>query len=995
MTLNKRNLDVLFTNGINNKIDDKVLSGSSLQTLENGVFTKSGAINKRPGYSTIDNVTNTGSVISDMRALMTTGNELLLASGKKLYSYSSTNEEWIDKDDFVSASVNTDAIITNTAQQTAMDSCILGNIALYAWEDTRGGIRYSVQDLDTGSYYTQDVELSSSGDTPRCMVLGTHLFVMFGDSTNLKFAYVSTTAPATLVTGTTKTDLHTDHLISVLSIGNKGYIWYKTTTAAEGSIVEIDNAGVESHVTTVSATMIDTLAMESYEDGGLTYIHIAYKETASLVKAAIYSQSLVEIVSPVTIDSTASGDVSKISMKRTDSTTNEMTFLYQLPGSASSDDYIKTNTLSLAGSAGTASVFLRSVGLASKIFTRSDKLYVAVLHESSLQSTVFIVNSDTEIVGKFAAGNAGTHAGIGSFLPTTTDIGSGQFTFLMNIKGTIRSENATIFSRLGINRSTVDFEGGNTFDYTTMNKDLLMTGGILSSYDGNSVTESGFNLFPEGTTVTSTPTTAGSMSDGTYQYSVVYQWIDAKGNTHRSAPEVAFTQVLSGGGSTQRVVMDIPTLRLTQKTSPRTEVTLEVFRTEASGSIFYRVSSITAPTDNDPTADTVSFNDTLADASITGNEILYTTGSVLDNIAPPSCDIVVNHTNRVFLAGLQDKNEIRYSKIVRPGEGVAFNEALSIPVDPRGGDIETLASMDSNLVIFKRDNIYVVNGDGPSDTGAGSTFTEPSLIAADVGCIDSQSVILGPQGLYFKSAKGIYLLSRSLQTTYIGAPVEDFNGSSIVSSQLLDDVNEVRFSTVEGTTLVFNYYFNQWSTFTNQFTTDSVIWDTKYTFVTSSDTIHQEDSSTFKDSGTPVTLKLGTGWVKVSGLQGFQRVYRAMVLGDYKTRHHLRMKIFTDYSNTVTQTIEFTPSEVLSVDTGFYGDGIYGATTPYGQADNGVYQFQAHMKRQKCQAVRIEIEDITDNSLDVGNSESFSLTGVSFQIGTKRGQNKLKGGKQA
>lgn len=994
MSLRKAKVDVLFTNGINNKIDDKIVSGSTLRELENGVFSKTGTINKRPGYGALDAITNTGTAITDLKALVTTNDELLLAAGKKLYSYSSVNDEWVDKSDFVSATVNSAPILTNTAEQTAMDSCIVDNIALYVWNDSRNGIRYSVQDLETGSYYIQDVEISSSGDTPRCIALGNRLFVFYGDSANLKFAYIAANAPATLVEGTTKTDLHADHLISAIAIGTKGYLWYKTTTAAEGRLVEVDNSGVQSHIATVTATIIDTVALGSYVSGGLTFIHPAFKQTTSLVKCAIYSQSLVELTAPTTIDSTSSGDVSKITMHRTNETTDSMTFLYQLPGASASNDLINTNTLTRAGAAGTATVFLRSMGLASKLFTRDNNLYVAILHESALQSTVFIVNAATEVVGKFAAGNAGTHAGIGSFLPSITDPGSGKYSFLMNIKGTIRSENATIFSRLGINQSTIDFESGNTFDYTTMNQDLFLTGGILSLYDGNSVVEAGFNLFPEGVTAADS-VSGGSMVDGVYQYAVVYSWIDAKGNTHRSAPSIPLSVTVNEGGSSQSVAVTIPTLRLTQKTSPRTEITLEVFRTEDVGSIFYRVSSITSPTNNDPSADTVVFTDTLADASITSNEILYTTGGVLDNIAPPSCDIVINHTNRVFLTGLQDKNEIRFSKIVRTGEGVAFNEALSIPVDPRGGDIVTIASMDSNLVILKRDNIYVVSGSGPSDTGAGSTFAEPTLIAADVGCVDSQSVVLGPQGLYFKSAKGIYLLSRSLQTTYIGAPVEDFNNLTIVSAQLLDDVNEVRFSTISGNTLVFNYYFNQWSTFTNQFTLDSVIWQTKFLYISTSDEIRQESSTTFTDAGAAVTLKIATSWVKISGLQGFQRAYRATILGEYKTRHHLRLKVFTDYSDTVTQVVEFTPQGILSVDNNFYGDEVYGVISPYGGDDNGVYQFHMHLKRQKCQAIRFEIEDIVDNSLDSGTAESATFTGISVEVGVKKGQNKLSANRKS
>jgi len=646
------------------------------------------------------------------------------------------------------------------------------------------------------------------------------------------------------------------------------------------------------------------------------------------------------------------------------------------------------------GTVGATSTFMRSVGLASDLFTHDEALYVAVLHESPLQSTVFIINVDGTIVGKFAAGNAGTHDGVGPILPLVESLGNGQFAFLMNVKGQIRSENATIFSQLGISRAVIDFEGGNTFDYTTMNKDLFLTGGILSLYDGDGITETGFELFPEGVTTTSTPISGGDMSDGDYQYSVVYQWIDAKGNTHRSAPSIALSVNLSGTGSSQSVVLDIPALSLTAKTDPRPEVTLEVFRTTNTGSIFYRVSSVATPLENDPEVFSLAFTDTLADSVIISNELLYTTGGVLDNIAPPSCDIVVNHTNRVFLAGLQDKNEIRFSKIIRNGEGVSFNEALRIPVDPRGGEIVALSSLDTNLIVFKRDNMYVISGTGPSDTGAGQTYGDPSLIASDVGCVDSQSVVLGPQGLYFKSAKGIYLLDRNLTTTYIGAPVEDFNDLEIVSSQLLDDVNEVRFATKSGVTLVFNYFFGQWSTFTNQFTTDSVIWQTKYVYISVNNEIRIESSSKFTDVGKAVSLKIATGWLKVGGLQGYQRAYRAEILGEFKSRHHLRMKVYTDYSDVLVQTSEFTPQTDAGIDEDFYGDGVYGDSSTYGGTDNGVYQFQIHLKKQKCQAIRFEIEDIVDNSLDSGSAESATFTGITLEVGFKRGQNKLGSGKK-
>ena len=991
MSLNKQNVDVIFTKGVNNKTNSQLLLNSELLVLENAVFDKNGEINKRTGYDKLNLQDCAGTAITGSNALMTFGNnELLMSAGSNLYSYSSNLDIWVDKSTFKSASVSLNNIISNTAEQTKMDSCVSGNIVLYAWEDTRGGIRYSVQDIETETYFVSDDVLDASGDTPRCITIGNNLFVMYGSTTNLKFKFVPAGSPCTLTSGTTRTDLHTDHLLEITKIGNLAYCFYKTSTAATGRLIEIKPIGSSTNVQTVTATIIDTLAVESWTFNNVAYLTIAYKQTASLVMCGIYTQSLIEVIAPKTLDSTASSDISKIAIAQTSSLLDQTTIMYQTPGAAVKDNFITSNTLDLDGTVGTPAVFMRSVGLASKMFTLDDILYINVLHESPLQSTVFTLDSSGNTVAKYAAGNAGTNAGIDSFLPSVVDLGAGNFDFVMNIKGQIRSENATIFSRLGLTRASIDLTSQNIYAYTELNNSLFIAGGLLNSYDGDTVVEQGFNVFPEDVSVTSTPATAGSMSDGTYQYAVVYQWIDAKGNTHRSAPSIALTQVLSGGGAAQRVVLSIPTLRITEKQSPRTEVTLEVFRTVTTGSIFYRVSSITAPTNNDVGADTVSYNDTLADASITANEILYTTGGVLDNIAAPSCDLIVTHQNRLFIAGLTNKNEIRYSKITRDGEAPSFNEALSIKVDPKGGDITQIWSMDTNLIIFKKDNLYSQSGNGPSDTGAGATFNEPQLISTDVGCVDPNSVVLGAEGLYFKSAKGIYLLNRSLQTTYIGAPVEDFNGFTIVSAQLLDDKNQILFATADGITLVYNYYFNRWSTFVNQFSVDSAVWDSKYIYMNTSNVILKENPLTHLDDGTPFQMKIGTGWIKLGGLQGYQRVYRANILGSYKTRHILRATFYNDYSSIPLQTVEYSPDTILSVDSDFYGDGVYGAADPYGGADNGVYQFSTHISKQKSQAIRVVIEDIIDNGVDYGTGESLSLTGVTFQVGVKKGTNKLK-----
>ena len=54
MPLRKEKVSLKFTNGIQGKVDHKILPKEHLTTLENGRFDKLGAINKRSGYTLTD-----------------------------------------------------------------------------------------------------------------------------------------------------------------------------------------------------------------------------------------------------------------------------------------------------------------------------------------------------------------------------------------------------------------------------------------------------------------------------------------------------------------------------------------------------------------------------------------------------------------------------------------------------------------------------------------------------------------------------------------------------------------------------------------------------------------------------------------------------------------------------------------------------------------------------------------------------------------------------
>lgn len=438
-------------------------------------------------------------------------------------------------------------------------------------------------------------------------------------------------------------------------------------------------------------------------------------------------------------------------------------------------------------------------------------------------------------------------------------------------------------------------------------------------------------------------------------------------------------------GSTNTVTLVIPTLRLTQKKPPiRTPISIQVYRTEDSQTVAYLVSSITMPLLNDVTIDTVTFNDNLADSQIIGNPILYTTGGVIENIAAPAFSWVTTYQDRIIGLPSENPNQWWYSKQNIPGAPVEFTDSFVNNVDQAGGDLVSALKLDSELIFWKQTLLYYITGVGPDSTGNQNDFSAPQLIASDVGCSDKASVVLTPAGVLFKSLKGIYLLGRKLDLQYVGAAVEAYNQFDVISANLIENTQQVRFCLSNGQALVYDYYVNEWSVFTNHPAVDSVIFQGLFTYLTATGLVLQETPGKYTDNGEFIKLKLVTGWLSFVGLQGYQRVYKLLYLGDYFNPHNVAVYAAYDFNPFTVQQNVVKAGDILG--TGTYGsDATYGESSPYGGPPQ-TYQFRVDLNRQKCQAVQITIED---NQLYSSFGENLALSAFGFEVGTKGTLNKI------
>jgi hypothetical protein len=425
----------------------------------------------------------------------------------------------------------------------------------------------------------------------------------------------------------------------------------------------------------------------------------------------------------------------------------------------------------------------------------------------------------------------------------------------------------------------------------------------------------------------------------------------------------------------------------------------------STGQILYRVTSAVVPLYNNPLVDTVTFTDTLADASITSNGAMYTqpltvgTNPVIPNDSPPACAFITTFSNRLVISGGDLSSILWYTQTAIPGTPAQFSSLLTLNVDPDGGPITSVARMDDKLVIFKQSGIFYITGLGPTATGDLNDFGLPIQIpSGDVGCSSSNSIVLTPQGLLFQSLNGIYLLDRGLNCTYKGAPVEAYTaptgqGLTITSATLVPN-QWVIFTTSSGVALVYDYFYDQWSTFTNHPAFDADLWiggNNLFVWASASTgVLYKQTQNAYSDNGLPIPFSLTTSWLTFAQIQGYQRVYHAFLLGQYKGAHTLNVGVGYDYDSPFSAVAAIPVSTSLGLTT-FGQASPFGNESPFGGAFQGaaVYQWRLDLLR-KCQAVRFQITDV---EAAPGN-EAFSLSSLGLLVGVKAGGNKVGAIKQ-
>ena len=654
---------------------------------------------------------------------------------------------------------------------------------------------------------------------------------------------------------------------------------------------------------------------------------------------------------------------------------------------------------------------VRSVGLASKVFIVDGIEYFLAAYQSLYQPTYFLINgtrslsSSPVVSAKLAYENGGGYLTLGLPNVTVTNGAIAQVPYLFkDLISAVNKNTAVptgtqvngIYSQTGINLGSFKI-GTDGLDTAEIGNDLHLSGGFLWMYDGYLPVEHNFFLWPDMDTATPTnaasfSATGGSMaakpdgatSTNAYYYQVTYEWTDNQGNAFRSAPSIPIAVTTTGAASTGSVTLNIPTLRLTYKTANPAKIV--IYRWSVAQQVYYQVTSITSPTLNSTTTDQVQFVDTLADATILGNNILYTTGGVVEDVNAPASNLMTLFDTRLWLVDAEDPNLLWFSKQVIEATPVEMSDLFTFYVAPTTaaqgstGPITALSVMDDKLIIFKQNAIYYINGTGPDNTGANNQYSQPIFITSTVGCSNQRSIVFMPQGLMFQSDKGIWLLGRDLSTQYVGAAVEKFNASVVQSAVNVPQTNQVRFTLSTGQTLMYDYYYSQWGTFVGVPAISSCIYRSLHTFINNIGQVLQESPGKYLDGSNPVLLSFTTSWLNLAGLQGYQRSYFFYILGKYLTPHRLQVSIAYDYNSSPSQVTMIQPDNFSAA----YGSGP--SNSPYGQGDpyggpGDLERWRIFLTRQRCQAFQISINEIYDPTFGIPAGEGLTLSGLNVVVG--------------
>jgi hypothetical protein len=394
----------------------------------------------------------------------------------------------------------------------------------------------------------------------------------------------------------------------------------------------------------------------------------------------------------------------------------------------------------------------------------------------------------------------------------------------------------------------------------------------------------------------------------TYGYRLTIEAHDEDGRIWRSPPSPPVFVTLTGANN--RVVVDISRYANWTAIQERgRQFRLVFWRTAANGSQYRRYKTLDVSTGT-------TYNDDAADSAIINGEVLYTAGELPTALTPAPSHLAL-FGDRLWAVNRDFRTELACTKRLRPGRQPEFIDAGTVDIDDAFGDITGLASIDDKGVVFKRNAIYFLQGDGLEDNGAGQVHTY-AQVTQDYGALPGTPIVVAGDVIYFVSERGVHTIDRGGNIEWVGAGIDQYLGQPQINTPetvfdgcFIPEQNEVRLLTTNYI-LVHNRTWNTWTRWTglSGMRRCAVIAGRMWLFKSDGTVWREGDYTQLTDQGAAITGRIRTAWIRVN--EGQIRLYKGGVVmtrtaGGGSVSPSLG--IYFDYDDSTLET--FAPSSAI------------------------------------------------------------------------------------
>ena len=969
MAMDWRTLSLPLTRGADPAHDSKLLEMGRLQRLDNAVFSTTGSIQKAGGYTDLDLTARSGTNPTTLRNVAAQGDNLVIDADQGLY-VGQNKTTWLESN-FTRAVVERKQISALPGNPTAVDTCELGGrrhvavvdgyngLLLYSWDVSSTGEMTAVRTAEVVSATATYCKLVSDG---------TSVWLIYADSSGgTGYIYTKKVDSGGYGLGTRYA------LTSGAGIAGPLDATYSSANTRvylslyDGTVFRFGYFDIASPGSGMALAGAGSYAVSGYSAICVSgsYVFTAYARTGG--NGVRMRVTGLDCTTGATESSIATGTygygISLVSLG-----SGDCKLFYTTGASTAATDMVsKAATYSSAlAVTGTAQTYYGYRWVSRGVLISSKTYAWAVYSDVTDARTVFLrgenaaddvsapnTYSERAVAAVFnGCGFSGPDA-----MPSVVASYYTSYWFCPLARVASQTDAAHLtysLENVGVSLlATGTFYDLEVLGSCSTGKLAMFAASVPFVFDGATLFSGGFQNAPS--LKFNASSGASGIDAGTYQYTAVFEYVDASGKRWLSGSGVPITVTLAGA----KGQVDINVYAPLQADRMRSCSVL-LYRTEASGVVFYlaKVAAVTYP------GGVVTVSDTTTNASLIGQPVVYTTGGVLDNEPWPGCRHIIRHQDRFWFVGLDDPYLLQYTDEEDEQYAPATNQYYQVRVPSTLGVICTAASVGDRLLILCERGAWVLSGEGLDRTGQNSTFQPLMQFPTVAGAVKHRApcALMTREGVWYRSGEGIRCIGPDFQMVVdeqgrpLGSDVDTY--ASDLRAIIQHPTNgRVQFS-CSADVLVWDQAFRQWSRFAGVLERGAtVLGSTVYgaSFIA----VHTHGGTSRNGSG--FSMVIDTGWLKFAGVQGFQRLQQALLLGTNPgtTSETTLLEVAYDYSDSFATEATYSVPDAP-----------------------GPVQSRWLLARQKCTAARFRFTT-------AASTNQIAYSDLAFVVGLKRGGSKL------